>query len=110
MLSPVRQTSPHGLRCFLGVERFSVKRPSPLYEVVILFVIRIGDGFKVLDVASNAANVFRWAVSLAFNTQRIPATILGLQAAFKQYLVFPAVAGVVLIQEAEPLAVRGTYG
>ena len=34
----------------------------------MLFLIRISDGFKVLDVAPDA---FRWAVSPSFNTQRI---------------------------------------
>jgi hypothetical protein len=70
-----------------------------------LFVVRISDGFKVLDVAPDAANVFRWAVSPTFNTQRIPTTTLGFQASFKNNFVFPAVAEVVLVQEAEPLAI-----
>src|SRR5690606_20193611 len=53
------------------------------------------------------AHVFRWADTLAFETDRIPTAFLGSEASFKDDLMFPAVTEVVLVQKSESLPVLG---
>lgn len=79
-MPPIRQSSSHRLCCLACIEFFGIKFPSPLHKIIVLFVIRVIDGFEELGVAPDTTNVFWWAVPFAFDTKRITVTFLGLEA------------------------------
>ena len=71
----------------------------------MFIVLRIGQCFQVLQEAIDSANIFGRAGSFAFQTQRIPGSLLGLKAALKEDFMLPTVAEVIFVAEAKFLAV-----
>src|SRR5207249_2456767 len=101
---PIRQALLHRPRHFSGIELIGIERPAPLHKLLVLFMLRVGQSFKVLVEAPDPADILGRAGSLSFEAQRVLLTGLRLWAAFEQDLMFPAIAEVVLVDEAESLA------
>ena len=71
----------------------------------MLLVLRIGHRFQEVMKAPDASHVLRWASTLAFETEWIATSFLGLQTSFEQYFMIPAIAKIVLVTEPEATSV-----
>jgi len=73
----------------------------------MLFMVGIGQSFKEVGVAPNAANVFGWTGSLTLKTNRISLLCFGTETSLEDDLVLPVVPEIILVDKTKSLAVVG---
>jgi hypothetical protein len=94
----------HLTRRLACIKAFTIKRAVPLNQFFVLFVTGISQGFKVLSLAHESADILWWAGTSTFQTERVFRFFVDGWISLKQEIVSPAISKVVLVHPAEPFA------